>query len=137
MSDPCPLPWEAVAISPPSGASAGPVVTNRTVSVSRMNNIETAPGQDPYSGVTPANLTLLMSNLPANIQVKSAGRVGKSEVPSDISTKPQWTIFIPGVALYAIRDRDIIQDDETYQYGVAAAEWTTFGYTLFCVRLEV
>lgn len=129
-------PWMLTAVSPPGQVQQ--TLYNRVVSIYRMNNLEVAPGQDPYSGVTAANLTLLFSNLPANIQLKTPGSAGKHVVPSDISTHPQWVIFISAatIAQYAIRDRDIVQDDESYRYGVAAAVWSLFGYTLQVVRLE-
>jgi hypothetical protein len=41
-----------------------------------------------------------------------------------------------GLVRYAIRDRDIVVDDEGYRYGVAQNRWTVFGYRLHCVRLE-
>lgn len=148
-------PWEISALSvplepsgnatpTPGASSTTPPATvgtdtvyNRAVSIYRLQSIETQPGQDPYSGDIPDLETPLFSNLPASIQVRSAGRAGRTVLPTDISVRPAWVIYVPGLPLYSIRDRDIVVDDEFYRYGVGAAAWTIFGYTLECVRLEV
>jgi hypothetical protein len=139
-------PWESV--SPRPWEAAQPIY-DRTVSIRRLKTEAGAGatgniGLGGYSGAeqpttSPAGETILFTNVPASIQSKSLGQTLHPLVPGDVSQRPQWVIEIPsyaGLVRYAIRDRDIILDDEGYRYGVAQNRWTVFGYRLTCIRLE-
>jgi hypothetical protein len=140
-------PWESIA--PRSWEAAQPIY-NRVVSIRRLKTEAGSgtPGNiglGGYSGAerpttSPAGETVLFSNIPCSIQAKAASAV-KVMLPDDMTNKPTYMIEIPantdlGIVRYAIRDRDIVQDDEGYRYGVQDNEWTVFGYNLRCIRLE-
>lgn len=80
---------------------------------------------------------VLYVGVPATIVPKAPGR-GKGPLPADVVYKPVWTISIPGNAVpqHAIRDRDLIIDDEGYRYSVGAAGWSPMAWSLDCIRLE-
>jgi len=82
--------------------------------------------------------TVLYTGIPATITPMTAGRIKKGDLPSDYTEKPQWKVSMPSTALprYAIRDGDILVDDEGYRYGVTQNTWTILGYQVSCVRLE-
>jgi hypothetical protein len=124
-------------------------VYNRTVFISRNLTVAgntDAIGADGYSGAeqgstggTTEGEFILFTKLPANIQLKTAGRTTKTGgMPGDAITAPVWTILIPASAIsqYDIRDRDIITDDEDYRYAVGANVWTIAGYELSAIREE-
>lgn len=118
----------------------------RVVSISRSSTVAgvtDAIGNVGYSGTEQGTgvegEVVLLTKLPASIQLKAGGRTTKSgELPGDAVTKAVWEIFIPSSAIveYAIRDRDIISDDEGYRYEVGANYWTSFGYQLSTIREE-
>jgi hypothetical protein len=142
-------PWEAAQCNPlmqPWEATNSPF--NRTVAVHRQISIaqETpAVGDVGYSGAeqttTPATgiegEQVLMTGLPASIQITSPGRT-KGILPADVVYRPQWRILIQASAapIYSIRDRDLLIDDEGYRYSVIANGWTSMGYQLEVIRLE-
>jgi hypothetical protein len=142
-------PWEAAQCNPlmqPWEAVNSPF--GRTVAVHRQISVAQgtpAVGDVGYSGaeqtITPApgieGEKVLMTGLPANISVSSAGR-SKGILPGDVVYKPQWRVLIQASSApqYSIRDRDLLIDDEGYRYSVSAAGWTTAGYQLECIRLE-
>lgn len=141
----CTPPWMLTINSSPWNAlqSAYP----RTVSVRRLKTVAggvaDAVGAVGYSGAEQGTSsegeTILFSGLIASIQLGSAGRTTVNVgLPGDAVSKPVWKIYIPSsvVSQYAIRDRDIILDDEGYRYEVSANLWTTAGYELSTVRLE-
>lgn len=81
----------------------------------------------------------LLIGLPASIQLGSAGRTTVNVgLPGDAVSKPVWKVFIPASVIkqYAVRDRDVLLDDEGYRYEVSANLWTASGYELSTVRLE-
>ena len=119
----------------------------RIVSISRLSTVAGLTdtiGNVGYSGaelgVGSEGEVVQLTALPASIQLKTGGRTTKNgELPGDAVTKPVWEIFIPAsatVVQYAIRDRDIIIDDEGYRYEVGANYWTAFGYQLSTIRME-
>lgn len=86
----------------------------------------------------PQGEIVLFTGIPASIQASQTGRKKDSSLPQDAVWAPTWRIFVPSSALdlYAVRDRDIIVDDEQYRYEVAQAYWNLLGYQLICIRLE-
>jgi hypothetical protein len=122
---------------------------SRTDATGDTNSIS-AVGLSSYSGrqastnkADPEGENILFTNIPAQIVARHPGRARNTEIPSDISERPQWVIYIPpgippnGLPQFSIRDRDTIVDNEGYRYGVAQAYWNPMGYALGCFRLEV
>lgn len=159
MSNGCVMPWEAAAsgaIALPWSATistgttplpSGDLLYPRLVAVHRLKTVagssDTSVGFTGYSGAEATTVmsdvageTVLFTNIPATI----VGRPGRSKgpLPGDVVYKPVWTISIPAasLALYDVRDRDILVDDEGYRYEVSDNYWTIAGYELGCVRLE-
>lgn len=139
------LPWIANADTAPWNTNTQAIYI-RTVSVSRMKNVAgptDAIGSVGYSGaeqgVGVEGETVLLTGLPASIQLGAAGRTNKgTELPGDAIARPVWNIFIPAsaIAQYSIRDRDILTDDEGYRYEVGANYYTQLGYQLSTIRQE-
>jgi hypothetical protein len=139
-------PWESMLPRPWEAAQP---IYDRLVAVHR-NKTEAGPGTGNiglggYSGpeqptTSPAGEAVLYTGIIAGIQQRSAGRASGGPLPADVSYRPEWVIEIPagaGVPRYGIRDRDIIVDEEGYRYVVEAARWSSLGYRLSCVRLEI
>jgi hypothetical protein len=117
-----------------------------TIQVNRPNSVSPAVASPPsvrtlpYSGLTPAQETLLFYNLPARIQYKSGGARADNKVPGDVPPA-MWTIGIPvsaGLVYGDIRNRDIIIDEIGRRYQVDNDYFTAFfGYQLSCTLLEL
>jgi hypothetical protein len=121
----------------------------RTIKIQRqMTNSGAAPGSVGmvgYSGrenapaPNPAGLETILEDIPASIQSRGVGRVMRDMLPSGITSHPQWRILTKASAIpdrYAVRDNDIVTDDQGYRYQVAQNYWTPMGFRLDCVRLE-
>jgi hypothetical protein len=122
----------------------------RTIAVHRplsVAGVTDAIGGVGYSGMTDAPAAgdastqgekVLFTGIRASIQAGPTGRKRDSALPSDAVVQPTWRIFVPKRALAqgAVRDRDIVVDDEGYRYEVAQAYWNLLGYALMCIRLE-
>jgi hypothetical protein len=124
----------------------------RTIDLHRPASVATDSSGNPtagfagYSG-TSANTdasavtgeTVIATGLRCGIMARGMGRVMGLDLTAADSPGPvQWIVTLPKSALAkgAVRDRDILVDDEGYRYKVAAAEWTFMGYALYCIRLE-
>jgi hypothetical protein len=139
----CVFPWEQQQTQLPWTQGG---VYPRTVSV--LRGTTGAEPNDTIGGIgytgdvqvanVPNGFVVLFTGLSAAIQIGAVGRTTKNALPSDAVTKPVWNIFIPAssIALYDIRDRDTIVDDEGYRYEVGANYWTGLGYQLSTIRLE-
>lgn len=139
------LPWMANVNTAPWNNSSQKIYI-RTVSISRLKTVAgttDAIGNVGYSGAEQgtgiAGETVLLTGLPASIQLGAAGRTNKgTELPGDAISRPVWNVFIPATSInmYNIRDRDIITDDEGYRYEVGANYWTGLCYQLSTIREE-
>ncbi|WP_407146247.1 hypothetical protein [Bradyrhizobium sp. ORS 86] len=120
----------------------------RTIEVHRSRTVagpsDNVVGLTPYSGMQQSSTSafagedVLYTAIPASIQAKQTGRKKDSSLPGDAVFAPTWYIFVPKSALPkgAVRDRDIIVDDESYRYEVAQAYWNILGWRIVCIRLE-
>jgi len=123
----------------------------RIVSINRMKTTGGATsaniGLVGYSGAEqstdPSDLqgeTVLYSGLAASIQATSTGRKVDGALPADAVVKPSWYIFLAAnmssPPINAIRDRDIVYDDQGYRYEVGQAEFNVTGWRLATIRLE-
>jgi hypothetical protein len=121
----------------------------RSIEVHRIKSVagtaDHAVGLTNYSGAEQSTSAsdaqgeaVLFTCIPASIQSGDTGRKKGKALPQDVFYAPTWYIFIPPTALarYAVRDRDIIIDDEKYRYEVGQAYWNMAGYKLSSIRLE-
>jgi hypothetical protein len=122
-----------------------PLVPSRSLLYPRMVSItrpipDTGVGAQPYSGLTKVGETVVVSNIPANVQNPTRTRSGASEagLPGDTSSKISIDILLPGTysILGQITERDIATDDLGKRYQVVAAIWGVTGYTLLTTLLE-
>lgn len=136
------LPWVTTANTV---GTAQQSVYPRTIEVHRLKTVagsNDAIGNVGYSGAEISTTSVegevvLLTGVSAQIEMQASGRTVKNVgLPADATTKPVWRIVIPALAIYSIRDRDIIVDDESYRYEVAANWWTPLGYILSAVREE-
>ena len=104
----------------------------------QIGDVGYSGGEQPTIGTDVEGEDVLVTAVPCAITSKAAGRTRSSLLPADIVYRPSWTINIPPTAVpkNAIRDRDIVIDDDMYRYGVASAMWTSIGWQLECIRLE-
>jgi hypothetical protein len=109
----------------------------RVVAISRPNTNDTA-GDRGYSGVTKTNETLIVTGLPASIQLQSKGGRPDAQVPSDAYSMSKFAIMIPfaAAALGLITERDIVTDDLGKRYQVVGTYWNSLGHNLSCTLLE-
>ena len=86
----------------------------------------------------PADETVLFTGIPASIQAARYGTKNITALPQNTVTAPSWNIFVPlpSVQKGAVRDRDIVVDDEGYRYEVGQAYWNRLGFKMICTRLE-
>jgi hypothetical protein len=87
----------------------------------------------------PNSELVLYKNVCCSIAAHQSGRTKDGLVPTDATMKPLWLIIVPAsscVPKAAIRDRDLLVDDEQYRYIVAQAWWTPLSWNLSAVRLE-
>jgi len=123
----------------------------RTVEIRHLRTDAVVNGQDQvgaigYAGAeqtTAASDTdgeeVPFKNICCDIRAQQTGRTKDGLLPTDATTKPMWLVIVPpssGVPKAAIRDRDILLDDEGYRYHVAPAWWTALGWNLSAIRLE-
>jgi hypothetical protein len=121
----------------------------RTIDIHRIETnagpTDAVIGLAGYSGAeattsptNPSDEAVLFTGIPASIQAKRYGTKNAGGLAADIVWLPAWDIFIPLSALAkgAVRDRDIIIDDEGYRYEVGQAYWNRLGYKIISIRLE-
>jgi hypothetical protein len=123
----------------------------RLIEIRRPKTVAAQPGSDVvgltgYSGMEPTTApanpqgeVVIVKNIPASIQASTIGGKQQRALPTDVSSAPQWTIYVALAALPkgTLRDRDIIVDDESYRYEVASAYWNVLGWKIPCIRLNV
>lgn len=148
-------PWEAAPARP--WEKAGVAIYPRTIAITRPASAQStsggaasAPasqvgGSVPYIGLREPTATggtsepTIATGIPASIQALGSRVVAPLDALASSAAGPiRWKIFIPASALAkgAIRDRDIVTDDEGNRYDVSAAYWNSLGYALETVRLE-
>ena len=115
-----PRPWELAQPEYP-----------RLVTISRPN-ANSAPGARGYAGLTKGNETLIVSGLPASIQMDRNSGKPDAGVPSDSYNRAAFNIFIPASAttLGVIEENMVATDDQGKRYQISAADWTPQGYVL-------
>ncbi|MBR0693670.1 hypothetical protein [Bradyrhizobium lablabi] len=136
--------------TPPRAAPATRVASKlypRTIDVRRLKTVAGTSdtlgltgysGAEASTGSSPEGETVLFTGIPASIQARATGRKKDSSLPQDVVYAPTWHIWVPRGALAkdAVRDRDVIVDDNGYRYEVAQNYWNLLGYKLVCIRLE-
>ena len=135
-------PWETVG---GSRAWEEGAIYPRTVSINRPIAPTTANiGAIGYQGLEQNSTlatgeTVIATGLACGIQAGGIGKTGGLGITKSDSPGPvQWHVYFSNAVMSkgTLRDRDIIIDDESYRYQVAAAVWTILGYRADCIRLE-
>lgn len=129
------LPWEQTPVGtrPWEGVDEYP----RTIVFRRPSQpVQAGPGA--YSGLLPANETLIIANIPANIQIDRTGRPSEARLPADAIGNPTHKFFVPTALLYVgqIKERDVIVDEVGSRYQIVAIEWQTLGVQIRAQLLE-
>ena len=131
-------PWETAEGTLPWETSSAPVYNRVIITISRPN-VDVLVGQQPYSGTTQSDETILFVGISCALQIKSAGRTLLTNLPSDARHQIEYVILIPAaeVPFGGVNITDICTDDLGVRYQVFAATWTIFGYELSLTLLEV
>jgi hypothetical protein len=111
----------------------------RIVSIRRQNTPAAASvGSQSFGGESPANETVIATNVPASIQYDRVGRVTPSNLPAS-SGLPYIKILIPQTALPlgTINKNDIVVDDIGQRYQVMSNIFTNFGYQLTTIFMAM
>lgn len=106
----------------------------RVVSITRPNR-NTTPGVQPYSGVTRANETAILSGVPAHIQSDRQGTAPSAALAADAAGQSIWKIIMK-LPLGQVVERDIITDELGKRYQVISADWGPLVTTCRCQILE-
>lgn len=122
-------PWETAAVRP---WEAQQPLWDRIVTIHKPN-VNSAAGDRGYAGLTKANETVVLSGLPASIQLRSRGGEPDASVPSDAYGRASWNVFIPisaGVADGVIVENQIAIDDLGRRFQIAGCEAAPQGYNI-------
>jgi hypothetical protein len=137
------LPWEN---NPLVSSLQAQYLYVRTVAIHRPRPpTPVEVGQISYQGLQQTTAAgdsgedIIQTGVACAIQCFGLGKAGGPGITKSDSPGPvQWRIFFSPSALSkgALRDRDILIDDEGYRYDVGAAYWNVLGYRADCIRLE-
>jgi hypothetical protein len=130
-------PWETVTGGARPWETAQPLY-DRIVSIRRPVK-PAAVGALGYSGLLPANETVIFTGLPASIQFQPKRDRPLGGVPSDASSTADWRIFLPvGIAAAAgqIVERDVVADDLGRRFQIYGAWPTSLGWMISAMLLE-
>lgn len=105
----------------------------RTITVKR-HTATAGKGFVGYSGVTDGDLTVILSNVQASIQLKRSGGSPEAKLPAD-GDKTKWRIMFQA-AVGTVTENDLIIDDLGKRYQVKGAYWNSLGYQCACELLE-
>lgn len=97
----------------------------RTITIKRPG-AQTGVGAVGYGGQLPSTETPLFTGLEASIQAARTPGSSGVGLPGD-SRGSGWQIFFKGPAVGAVRNRDIIIDDQGNRYQVSTAYWNPLG----------
>lgn len=106
----------------------------RTISINRQNQ-DATEGSQPYSGITPANQTVIATGIAAHIESDRQGTLPTTKLASDAAGESIWKIIFKA-ALGLVQDRDFIIDDLGITYQVISADWGPLTTTCRCQIME-
>lgn len=116
---------------------------DNTIAIHRLStDVANRPvGDAGYFGavVSSTGESVLYTGVACSIQSNAAGRKKSTALPGDVVYAPTWRILIPvssSIPADAIRDRDIIVDEQGYRYEVGQAYHNFMGWKLTAIRLE-
>ena len=104
----------------------------RTVAINR-------PAPEPRSGdvgdfsLSQTAETVIFSGLSASIQFASDGAAPAAGVPSDAVGRTLWKVLLQASSTLppgSIQQNDVVVDDAGLRYNIAAAYWSSLGFTL-------
>lgn len=109
----------------------------RWFKVERASHQDQTAGSLQYGGVDPAEMTLIIANVPCNVEARSSGRANPTGLPAD-TLASAWIINAPrGYATDGmIKNGDYITDDLGRHFRVVADDCHRLGWKLMVDRLE-
>ena len=128
-------PWETISGSRPWESPVG--LYPRVLTFKRPA-LPVTYGVVGYQGTTEATETLIASNIPANVEIASAGKnVSSSGLPADSPGPIKWIITLPASAMATlpmIMERDFVYDDLGRRFQVDAYQPGPLGARIDAVR---
>jgi hypothetical protein len=106
----------------------------RVISLSRPN-ADAVVGAQPYSGVLETNETVILTGVPAHIQVDRQGTSPVAKLPADAAGQSIWKIIFK-LPLGTVQSGDILTDDLGERYQVIASDWGPLVTTCRCQILQ-
>lgn len=107
----------------------------RTVTIKR-SKAPAGVGLQPYSGRQPDTETLVLADVPANIQANTVSKDPLGGMPASSVGRGQWKIFLPTVTRGVLLQNDILIDDTGIRYNVTQPYWNGFQYVAFAETLK-
>lgn len=101
-----------------------------TVSIARPE-AQAGEGAMDYGGKTQAGETVIAQSIPAAFDLRREGQKNPTGIPGD-GTRPTYDCRIPRKALArgAVKNLDIVIDEEGLRYQVVGPFWASMGYAL-------
>ncbi len=104
------------------------------IRLSRPQGI-TGAGAQPYSGLSQAKETVIVTAAKAHIQPDRQGQAPLSGLPADAAGQPTVKIILK-LPKGIVQRRDVLTDDLGSRYQAIQAVWTPLGTTVLAVTLN-
>lgn len=104
------------------------VMTNRTVSISRLN-LQASTAANPYGGYTSGASTSLINGFPACVLGNNKSSSSLANLPTD-QTLSSWYVLLPAPEGVLINPGDFITDDLGRNAVITGAELTRLGWRI-------
>ncbi len=110
----------------------------RRITITRPKG-QTDVGAVQYGGLSPREESVVASDVPAAIQLRTSGSSPLGQLPADATSRTFWKVLIPMGELDegVVQTNDIVIDDLSSRYKVIGPYFTMLGYNLLTERLEV
>ena len=108
------------------------LIYNRTITVRRAPTATVADPVSQFNAPVEANLSVLYSNVPAQISLSRLGPPPPAKLADDANADPFYDIVLQGGKFKpgTFRTGDFITVDAGQRYLVSAPDWSPIGYTL-------
>lgn len=119
-------------------------IYNRVISIRRPSNVGSV-GERGYSAQRGSvDEAVRFSDVQCSIQEQSGGPKSPVGLPSGMKIQPQWRVFIPefvatpkGIVRGAVKQADVIVDEDGNRSEVFAPIFTSLGWEIVCVQMEI
>ena len=95
-----------------------------------------ALGAQPYSGLSQAKETTIVTSARAHIQPERQGQAPLAGLPADAAGQPTWKVILK-LPKGTIQKRDVLTDELGNRYQAIYAAWTPLATTVLAVDLNV